>query len=269
MIGFAETIGAALASFVVPAFVGLVVISVVAKYLKARYLATFAIGLYLWFFSDTISGASYVGVDEGFTGGIFHALLFVLFGAGLVITFALDKDMFTAGPAGMRFGFAIPLLVAVAVGIHGSAEGAAIGATALTAPNGDLVAAFGGSTAGAAFVIHKALEPMMVGAAYWIYAKDRATSSSAILRDISILVAAFTLPGIIGAGVAYYLVQIYPYADFTYLYAVGLGASIYALARLSRPLYEVPGSSKSESAKMALFVLFGFSCLYAAALLHS
>jgi zinc transporter ZupT len=269
MIGFAETFGGTLASFIVPAFVGISLISLAARYLQARYLAAFAIGIYLWFFTDTIGDASFLGVDEGFTGGGFHALLWLLFGVGLILVFTLDKDLFTAGPAGAKFGFAIPLLVAVAVGIHGFGEGAAIGATAATTPSTNLIDAFGGVTAGLAFVLHKTLEPMMVGAAYWIYAKDRAKTSSALLRDISIMVAAFTLPGIIGSASAYFIVQIYPNADFTYVFALGLGTSVYALARLARPLYENSVSSKSESIKMGLLILAGFTCLYVAALLHS
>lgn len=269
MIGFAETFGATVASFVLPAFVGLVVISVAARYLEARYLAAFAVGLYLWFFSDTISDASYLSVDSGYSGGIWHVLIWLVFGVGLVAMFALDGGLFSSGPESLKLGFAIPLLVAVAVGIHGFGEGAAIGSTAEGAPGGDLVAAFGGVTAGAAFVLHKALEPMMVGAAYWIYAKDRAINTTAILRDISILVATFTIPGIIGSSVAYFLVQIYPTADFTYVFALGLGTSIYALVRLARPMFTQAVSFSHDSLRMALLMLLGFTCLYLAALLHS
>ena len=103
------------------------IISVAARYLDARDLAAFALGIYFWFFSDTIGDASLLGVDEGFTGGILHFALWLLFGIGLVLLFVLDKDVFTAGPSGTSFGFAIPLLVAMAVGMHGFGEGAAIG----------------------------------------------------------------------------------------------------------------------------------------------
>jgi hypothetical protein len=53
------------------------------------------------------------------------------------------------------------------------------------------------------------------------------------------------------------------------VFALGLGTSVYALARLARPLYEDSVSSKSESFKMGLLILAGFTCLYVAALLHS
>jgi zinc transporter ZupT len=176
--------------------------------------------------------------------------------------------MFTAGPAGARIGFAIPLLVAFAVGMHGFGEGAGIGATAATSPSTNLLDAFGGLSAAAGFLLHKALEPMMVGAAYWVYAKDHAKSMAGRLTDILVLTLAFTLPGIIGGASSYYIVQVFPSADFTYVFAFGLGTSMYAAVRLARPLFEGT-ASKSESVRVALAVLLGFTCLYLAALLHS
>jgi zinc transporter ZupT len=181
----------------------------------------------------------------------------------------LDRDLFTPGDDGMKFGFAIPVLVAVAVGIHGFGEGAALSATAVTTPSTNLVDAFGGLSAGAAFVLHKALEPMMVGAAYWVYAKGHAKDISGRVKDMAILTLAFTLPGIVGGASAYYIVQVYPGADFTYVFALGLGTSIYAAARLARGMFEGPRSSGTDSTKMALMILLGFTCLYLAALLHS
>jgi len=269
MLGFAETLGGTIASFIVPAAGGLLIISVAAKYLNAKYLAAFAIGLYLWFFSDTIGDANLLGANEGFSGGVFHAALWIAFAIGLTLMLTLDRDLFTPGPDGMKLGFAVPVLVAVAVGIHGFGEGAALSATAVTTPSTSLVDAFGGLSAGAAFVLHKALEPMMVGAAYWIYAKDHAKDVSGRIKDLSILVLAFTLPGIVGGATAYYIVQAYPSVDFTYVFALGLGTSIYAAARLARGMFEGPRTSGTDSTKMALMMLLGFTCLYLAALLHS
>jgi zinc transporter ZupT len=268
MIGFAETFGAILGSFLLPAFIALLIMSAAARYLRPMYLAAFAIGLYFWFFSDTIGDASLLGVSEGFTGGIWHVALWACFAVGLLLLVSLDKSTFAEGSAGERLGFAIPVLVAIAVGIHGFGEGAAIGATAATTSSANLLDAFGGLSAAVAFVLHKGLEPMMVGAAYWVYAKDHARDMNGRLKDFLVLTLAFTLPGIIGGASAYYIVQVYPSADFTYIFALGLGASIYAAVRLARPLFQASGSS-SDSVKVALFVLLGFTCLYLAALLHS
>lgn len=257
-----------LATFLVPTFVGLLIISAAARYLNAKYLAAFAIGLYLWFFSDTIGDASLLGVSEGFTGGILQVALWVVFLIGVLVLFSVDRGMFSEGTDGTALGFVIPVLVAIAVGIHGFGEGAGIGATAATTASTNLIDAFGGLTAGAAFVLHKALEPMMVGAAYWIYAKSHAQNTSGRIMDISVLTLAFTLPGIVGGAIAYYLIQAFPGADFTYVFALGLGTSIYAAMRLARPLFQGP-SSPMESTKVAILILIGFACLYTAALLHS
>jgi hypothetical protein len=268
LIGFAEAFGATLATFLIPTFGGLLIISLAARYLSGKYLAAFAIGVYLWFFSDTIGDASLLGVSQGFGGGVSQLALWVVFAIGVILLFSLDSKMFAEGSPGVSFGFAIPLLVAVAVGIHGFGEGSGVGATAATSSSTNLIDAFGGVSAGTAFVLHKALEPMMVGAAYWIYAKDHAKNMSGRLRDLVVLTLAFTLPGIIGGTSSYYLIQAFPNVDFTYVFAFGLGTSTYAALRLARPLFHGTGS-KSESTKMAIMMILGFTCLYLAALLHS
>lgn len=268
MLGFAETFGATLGAFLVPAFVGLVIVSAAARYVSPRYLAAFAVGIYLWFFSDTIGDASLLGVTEGFSGGVFHVALWAVFIVGLVAFFLVDKKMFAEGSAGESLGYAIPLLVAVAVGMHGLGEGATIGATAATSSSSSLLDVFGGLSAAASFVLHKALEPVMVGAAYWVYAKDHARDTAGRATDLVVLTLAFTLLGIIGSAMAYYLVQVYPGADFTYIFALSLGTSIYAAIRLARPLFQGTGSN-SESLKTATAILLGLACLYLAALLHS
>jgi hypothetical protein len=110
---------------------------------------------------------------------------------------------------------------------------------------------------------------MMVGAAYWVYAKDHAKDLPGRVRDIVLLTLVFTLPGIIGGGSAYYIVQAFPSTDFTYVFAFGLGTSIYAAVRLARPLFGGAPSSRYDSTKIATLILLGFTCLYLAALLHS
>ena len=257
-----------LATFLIPTFIGLLVISAAARYLSPKYLAAFTVGIYLWFFSDTIGDASLLGVSAGFTGGVWQFALWLCFAIGLTILFAFDTKMFAEGPPGVAFGFSIPLLVAIAVGMHGFGEGAAVGATAATTTSTNLIDAFGGLSAGAAFVLHKGLEPMMVGAAYWVYARDHVKDIAGRLRDIVVLTLAFTLPGIVGGASAYYVIQAFPNADYTYVFALGLGTSVYAAVRLARPLFQGTGS-RGESLKIACLIILGFTCLYAAALLHS
>jgi hypothetical protein len=268
LIGFAETFGTILGSFIVPPIAGLVIISGVARFLNAKYLAAFAIGLYLWFFSDTIGDASLLGVSEGFTGGVTQVALWGAFVVGLLLLVSMDRNVFSEVKTAGDLGFIIPLLVAIAVGTHGLGEGAAVGATAATTSSTNLLDAFGGVSAASSFVIHKALEPMIVGAAYWVYARNHADDLMGRVKDMAILTLAFTLPGIIGGASSYYLIQAYPGIDFTYVFALGLGTSIYALLRLARPLYQGTGSAK-ESVKVAIMIIVGFACLYTAALLHS
>ena len=269
MIGFAETLGATLGSFLVPAVLGLLVISFVARSVKGVYVSAFAVGLFLWFFSDTIGDAAYLSANLGFSGGFWQFAIWLVFAAGLVALFAADRGVFAPDPGGPRNSFTIPLLVAVAIGVHGFGEGSAIGATAVASPASDILSAFGGQSPAVAFTLHKALEPMIIGAAYWVYAKDRAMSPSALLRDVITLAVVFALPGVIGSATAYYLVQVYPTADFSYVFALGLGTSIYALARLARPLYTGNATSSRESLKVGLLIVLGFTCLYLAALFHS
>jgi hypothetical protein len=266
VLGFAETLGAVLASFLAPTFVGLLIMAAAARVVAARYLAAFALGLYFWFFTDTIGDANLLGVNEGFTGGAFHVVLWAVFVLGILFFFSLDGNLFAAGHEGTSLGFAIPVLVGLAVGIHGFGEGAAIGGTAATTPSANLLDAFGGISAAVAFILHKGLEPMMMGAAYWVYAGDHARGGKALLKDILVLTGAFSAPGIIGGGLAYYLVQVYPNADFTYVFAFGLGTSLYAAARLARPLFEGTGR---DGSRIAIAIAVGFTCLYLAALLHS
>jgi hypothetical protein len=252
------------AAFVFPALVGLMVIAGAARSVNAKYLAAFALGLYFWFFSDTIGDSAFLDVNAGFGGGAIQVALVLLFVAGLVLVFSLDRNAFGQGPVGVGVGFGVPLLVAFALGIHGLGEGAAFMATAATTPATGLLDAFGGLSAAAAFVLHKMLEPMMVGAAYWVYSRDHAKNPAGVAKDIIALTFVFVLPGIVGAATDYYWLY-----DTTYFFAFGLGTSLYAAMRLARPLFSSSQSPRWESLRIAIAVTLGFLSLYCAALLHS
>jgi hypothetical protein len=263
MIPFLEAFLGIIAALVVPTIVGLAIVAGVAQYVSARALAAFAIGIYFWFFSDTIGDSSYLGVNSSFGGGAEHWALVILFLVGVLLVFAVDRDVFkpstsVAGAAGLGFG--IPLLVAFAVGMHGFGEGADFGASAATTLSTNLI----GLSAVVAFVLHKGLEPMMAGAAYWIYAKGHAKGTWGVVKDNLLLMIVFTVPGIIGGGTDYFLQY-----DDLYFFAFGLGTSIIAVVRLAKPLFWDSGGDRYDSLKMALLVLFGFMCIYFAALFHS
>jgi zinc transporter ZupT len=263
LLPFLPTFLAAVGAFIFPTIVGLLVLAGAARVVSARYLAAFALGIYLWFFSDTIGDSAYLDVNSGFGGGTAQVALVLLFAVGLVLLFSLDRS--ALGPdSTSRSRLSVPLLVALAVGIHGLGEGAALSATAAVTPATGILDAFGGTSAAAAFVLHKALEPMMVGAAYWVYARERAKDPASLLKDMLLLAFVFVLPGIIGAATDYNLGY-----DTTYFFALGLGTSIYALVRLARPLFSETSDSKWDSTRVAVLVLAGFLCIYLAALLHS
>jgi hypothetical protein len=171
-------------------------------------------------------------------------------------------------------GVAIPLLVAVAIGIHGLGEGAAFGATAYTTSNTSLLDAFGGVSAGVAYLLHKGLEPMIAGACYVVYSKKIGTGIGAQLRDLILLSLVFVLPSLVGAPVGYFIMG--PATGFlagfdaTYFFALGTGTSTYAALRLARALFRSGGTVSSEdSIRMAVPIVLGFIAIYFAALFHS
>ena len=77
--------------------------------------------------------------------------------------------------------------IGLAGGLLADGEGVALSATAVTTPSTSLIDAIGGLSVGVAFVLHKALEPMMVGAADRVYAKDHVKDISGRMKDIAIL----------------------------------------------------------------------------------
>jgi hypothetical protein len=160
---------------------------------------------------------------------------------------------------------AIPVLVAVALGVHGLGEGAAFGGTAALTTSTSLLDTFGGVSGGVAYVLHKALEPMIVGACYCAYSIQHAKNITGRLRDLAILSIIFTIPSLIGAASGYYLTY-----DSSYFYALGTGTAIYAAVRLFGPMFEnAKAASPKESITMAVLITLGLLTIYFAALFHS
>jgi hypothetical protein len=276
MIGFVEGFLAWLATTAIPAFVGLLVIAWAGNAVKPKYLAAFALGIFLWFFVDTIQGSAVLDVNDGFTGGVAQIAVVALFIIGVLSVFWIDRSwgLFSPESTVGKVGFAIPLLVAAAVGIHGLGEGAAFGATAYTTTSTSLIDAFGGVSAGVAYLLHKGLEPMMVGACYCVYSKRMGASIIGQVRDVFLLSLAFVIPSLVGAPVGYFIMG--PASGFlasfdtTYFFALGTGTSIYAAFRLARPLFRSEDSVTSEdSIKIAVPIILGFIAIYFAALFHS
>ncbi len=267
MIGFADSFLAWTAATLLPAIAGLAIIVGANKLVKERYLAAFAFGIFLWFFIDTIGGSATLDVNSGFGGGLAQIAVVLLFIIGLLFFFSLDRnrDIFSAGSAIGKYGIIIPILVAAAVGIHGLGEGWDYGHTSYVTTSANLIDAFGGVTAGVAYVLHKGLEPMMIAACYAVYTKSLAGTTAKRVKDIILLGILFVLPSLLGAALGYFIPL-----DTTYFYGLGTGTSIYAAMRLTGPLFTQTQSDKSkDAATIAVALLLGFLAIYFAALFHS
>src|SRR5437879_7047205 len=85
MMGVAVSCLGLLGATLVPAFFGLLAVVLLFRMSAPWYAAAFAAGVFLWYFSDTIGGSSYLGVNRGFSGGFAEAVLIVLLVAGLLL----------------------------------------------------------------------------------------------------------------------------------------------------------------------------------------
>ncbi len=267
MLGFAQSFLPWVAITLLPAYVGLLLIVSVVRVLKAKYLVAFALGIFLWFFVDTIQGSGKLDVDAGFAGGASQVARVGLFVIGLLLFFSIDRNqnVFSPGLAIGKYGVTIPVLVAAAVGIHGIGEGASFGGTAALTASASLLDAFGGVSSGLAYVLHKVLEPMMIGACYCAYSGQHSKSTTVCLRDLALLSSIFAIPSLVGAVSGYYLIY-----DSSYFYALGTGTSVYAAVRLAGPLFDtVQSASQKETIRMALSLTLGLLAIYFAALFHS
>ena len=267
MLGFAESFLSWSAATFAPAFLALLAIAWAGKRVGGRYLTAFALGIFFWFFVDTILAASTLDVNSGFTGGAPQAVLVALFLIGLLLVFWIDRnhDIFSPQSAVGRYGLTIPLLVAFSIAIHGLGEGAAFGGTAYTTTSTSLLEAFGGVSTGVSYLLHKGLEPMMIGACYSAYLKGQERRGTRLVRDLVLLTIVFVIPSILGAATGYFLVY-----EATYFFALGTGTSIYAAIRLAGPLFmSSEASTRWMPMKMALSLALGFMAIYFAALFHS
>src|SRR6267143_943004 len=230
----------------------------------------FATGFLAW------AASTWIPAFVGFTGGAGQIAAVALFITGVIVIFWIDRrrGLFSPESIVRTVSVAIPLLVAGAIGIHGLGEGAAFGATAYSTSSTSLLDAFGGVSAGVAYLLHKGLEPMMAGACYCVYSNRTGSSIPGRLRDVFFLSMVFVLPSLVGAPVGYFIMG--PAAGFfagfgtTYFFALGTGTSIYAALRLSRPLFRSEELATSEdSIKIVVPIVLGFIAIYFAALFHS
>jgi len=103
-------------------FIGIALIIAASKFVRARYIAAFAFGVYLWFFTDTIGDANYLNVNAGPVFSSYTFCLVVLFLVGLVAFFAVDGRLFAVGEETARYGMIVAVLAALAGGFTASAK---------------------------------------------------------------------------------------------------------------------------------------------------
>lgn len=249
----------------ISAFFGIAAIVGGSKYVRTRFLAAFAFGIYLWYFTDTLGGANYLNVNGGLAFSVELVLAVVLFAVGLVAFFAIDGKVFAPGELSPKYGMMISALVALALGLHGAGEGADFGYTAAQTPSSLLLGAFGGIYSGASWVLHKMLEPTIIAACYVAFVGVGSKNRMDKVVDALTLAAIFVIPIVVGSVLGYYTSF-----DHSYIFSLGLGASIYAAARVTRPMFSADGAEQSGlSVKMSVAALIGFLLIFMAALLHS
>src|SRR5215472_185046 len=199
MIGFAVTLLSWAGATIIPALIGLVLISAANRKVQSRYLIAFAIGIFFWFFVDTISGSAGLDVNSGFKGGSAQIEVVILFLTGVVAIFAVDRKRAILWPQSAigKYGMAIPYIVAFAIGIHGLGEGIAFGGTANSTTSTSIIDTFGGWSPVFAYFLHKGLEPMIIGACYTAYFRAQNGGPNRTLRNILLLTGLFTATSLV------------------------------------------------------------------------
>ena len=239
---------------VIPVYVGLF-LAVLPRSDKGVYLAALSVGILIWYMSDVLNDAALLDVNHGFSGGLHQALLVGLFTFALALVCVLEKA--GSGGGGVPYGLTVPLVVAVAIQLHGVGEGIDFGAFAASTQSDNILQALGGYGSGVAYMLHKALEAFVIGAAYEVYAP---AGSRRLVRDMLILGGVASIPGILGDIIGNF-VQV----ETTFFFAMGAGAALYVIARLGQSAF----SGKGRSSIVLTSLAVGFFAMYCAGLLHA
>lgn len=247
----------------VAASIGIGLVVLASRWVRLRYLAAFAVGVYLWYFTDTLGDANFLDVNNGFVFSTELFVLFALFVIGLAFFFSLDGEIFRSDSV-QKGGILIAALAALALGLHGFGEGADFGTTAAGTSYQTILDAFGGLAPSASWVLHKMMEPTLAAVCYVAFAGAGSKKAGEKLTDVLSISLIFVFPAVVGSVVGYYVIF-----DHTYVFALGLGASIYALARVAKSLYSPEEGGRWLSSKIALAVALGFLLIFTSALLHS
>jgi hypothetical protein len=230
-----------------------------------HFLASFALGVLFWSFSDVLGDSAYLGVNEGFSGGVEHASLIALFLMGFFLLVMVDRSGLNGKSSGGKVAGAlalVPFIVALGWAFHSFGEGLDLGGLAATTTSVSLIDALGGVSPGISYMLHKFLEASTIGAAYLAYSSN-ATKPNDLTR-IGSLGLIFGGPTILGAALGYYIP-----IESTYSFALGAGAAVYIFFKLVQPILASNDGSRGYFVSCMLLTALGFFCLYFAALFHS
>ncbi|MDG6997528.1 MAG: hypothetical protein JRN15_00245 [Nitrososphaerota archaeon] len=271
MISFAVTLLGILGATLIPTYVALYLMANL-KSVSTRAIGAFGFGLAMWFFFDTFNDSSQLDVNAGFTGGIYHVIIVIVFILGIGVLalfdhFAVPSSSNNANSKPYWKGLVlIPIAIAGIMGIHGMAEGWAFASVGSLASTNSLVDAFGGWLALASYPLHKFFEASIVGAVYTVFV-GRNKPEIRAKWHIPLLGILFGIPPAIGASIGYFVTF-----NVTYFYAFGVTAAFYAILRLVEalsPRFKVGEVVPSYyGPKIFLLLAVGFFCLYFAGLLH-
>jgi len=242
----------------VPLFVGLFLPPVISgnSTRRLKMLMAVSAGIIFWFFLDVMNDAVLLDVNQGFGGGLDHAILAAMFAIALLSLFGLEQAYSKSSAkahGGKRnntteISYAIAVLVALGIGFHALGEGIEIGSLIPTATN--ILDAIGGFSAGVAYVLHKFLEGFVIG----VVAAFAKTKTQRIL----ILGLVSGIPTIIGSSLALWTPM-----NSAYFFALGGAAAVYVEYKL------IPNFVDQESAPLYVIAsLIGFYSMYLAGLFH-
>jgi len=248
---------AGVAATFVPLYIGLFLPLAISgnSVRRLRILLAISAGIIFWFFLDVMNDAVLLDVNQGFGGGLRHAILAISFAVGLLLLFGLERASSTAhrtrvarGYGATEISYMVAVLVALGIGFHALGEGIEIGSLVPTAAN--MVDAIGGLSAGIAYVLHKFLEGLVIGA----------VAAFAKLRTPRIFILGLVsgVPTVMGVGLAL-LTPI----NSTYFFALGGAAAVYIEYKL------IPNSiDKDNPTVYIIATLIGFYSMYLAGLFH-
>jgi ZIP family zinc transporter len=207
-----------------------------------------ASGVIFWFFLDVMGDSTLLGISQGLNFDATHVLLILAFVGGLAFLFTI-APLKGEGSGAVQFTFGLALAVALGIGFHAFGEGMDVGAA--TPQASSILEAIGGLLPGAAYVIHKVLEGLVVG--------TFAALAGLGYKRIGMLGVLSGVPTIIG-----FIAGLPNTIDSSYFFALGGAGAVFTELALVPSLQFSP-----HRRSMLLAFVVGFFLMYTAGLLHA